>query len=156
MAAGLPELTMAGTLVADPELRFTPAGAAVVNFTVACNSRRKNEQTGEWEDADATFLRCTIWRQPAENIAESLIKGDRVMVTGSLKQRSYETRDGEKRTVYEVDASEVGASTKFATVKATRAGRSSASRSSRADAGDDPWGSAPPKGAPVQDEEPPF
>ncbi|HEY8590215.1 MAG TPA: single-stranded DNA-binding protein [Naasia sp.] len=157
--AGLPEITMAGTLVADPELRFTPSGAAVCSFNIACNSRRKNDR-GEWEDGDATFIRGQVWRQMAENVAESLRKGQRVMVTGELRQRSYETREGEKRTVYEVDATEIGASLKFAVARVEKAGRSgggerpSGGRSSSYDA-PDPWSSAPASGRAV-DDEPPF
>jgi single-strand DNA-binding protein len=102
-----------GTLVADPELRFTPNGVAVANFRIACNERRKNEQTGQWEDGDATFLTCNAWRDMAENITENLTKGMRVLVSGRLKQRSYETKEGEKRTVYEVEVEDVGASLKW-------------------------------------------
>lgn len=159
MAAGLPEITFAGTLVADPELRFTPGGAAVASFAVACNTRRKNEHTGEWEDGDATFVRGQVWRQMAENLAESMRKGQRVMVTGTLRQRSYETRDGDKRTVFEVDASEIGASMKFAVVTSQKAGRSGDSSRSSSPASrtgeHDPWGSAPAPGSQV-DDEPPF
>lgn len=121
--AGLPEITIAGTLVADPELRFTPTGAAVTNFTVAANDRRYDEDTGEWVDKGATFLRCSIWRHAAENIAESLTKGARVLVTGVLRQRDWETREGEKRVTFDVEATEVGASLKWATVKITKATR---------------------------------
>ena len=106
--AGLPEVTVAGTLTADPELRFTPNGNAVANFTVAANDRRFDKNTSEWVDAGATFLRCSIWRQAAENVAESLNRGNRVIVTGRLKQREYEDREGQKRTVFELDVTEIG------------------------------------------------
>ncbi len=123
--SGLPEVTVAGTLVADPELKFIDSGAAVANFTVAANDRRYDRERGEWVDASATFLRCSIWRQAAEHVAESLSKGDRVLVTGALKQRSWETDQGEKRTLVELAVTEVGPSLKFATAtvaKATRPG----------------------------------
>ena len=151
--SGLPKIEMVGTLTADPELRFTPSGAAVANFTVACNERRKNKDTGEWEDGDATFLRCNLWRQAAEHVAESLIRGARVMVTGRLKQRSYETREGEKRTVFEVEVDEVGPSLKWATAKVNKANRGNGG--APAGGSDDPWGSAPPAGS-AGDSEPPF
>src|SRR5882672_6257028 len=121
--AGLPELTVAGTLTADPELRFTPGGDAVANFTVAANDRRLDRNTGQWVDGDATFLRCSIWRDAAENVANSLNKGNRVIVTGRLKQRSYETTEGQKRTVYELDVTEIGPSLKWATAKVAKATR---------------------------------
>jgi single-strand DNA-binding protein len=121
--AGLPEITIVGTLVADPEIRFTPTGAAVANFTIAANDRRYDKTSGEWVDKGATFLRCSIWRQAAENIAESLTKGTRVLVTGVLRQREWETRDGEKRYAFDVEATEVGASLKWAAVKITKATR---------------------------------
>lgn len=161
MAAGLPEITMAGTLVADPELRFTPGGAAVASFTVACNERRMDRQSGEWVDGDATFVRCQIWRAPAENLVETATRGMRVVVTGSLKQRSFETREGEKRTVFEVDASEVAMSLKFAVgkmAKAARSGGAPIGGRGSAPANDDPWGSAPPASGskPLVDDEPPF
>src|SRR5215475_10586545 len=123
--AGLPEVTVAGTLTADPDLRVIPSGASVANFTVAANDRRYDKATGEWVDGDATFLRCQVWRQLAENVIESLTKGTRVLLTGQLKQRSYTTPEGEKRTVFELAVTEIGASLKFATVtvhKVTRTG----------------------------------
>jgi len=122
--AGLPEITVAGTLTADPELRFTANGIAVANFTVAANDRRYNAQTGQWEDAGATFLRCTIWREAAEHVAESLGKGMRVLLTGTLRQRAWETDQGEKRTSYEVDVIEIGPSLRWATAKVAKATRS--------------------------------
>ena len=123
MSQGDTPITIVGNIVADPELRFTPSGAAVVNFRVASTPRRFNSQTNQWEDAEGLFLTCNIWRQAAENVAESLQKGMRVIVNGRLRQRSYETREGEKRTVYEVEADEVGPSLKFATAKVTRTSR---------------------------------
>src|SRR5215204_1208619 len=108
--AGETVITVVGNLTDDPELRFTPSGAAVANFTVASTPRSFNKQTNEWEDGEAMFLRCSIWRQAAENVAESLQRGMRVVVQGRLKQRSYETPEGEKRTVIELDVEEVGPS----------------------------------------------
>jgi single-strand DNA-binding protein len=113
-------ITVVGNLTADPELRFTPSGQAVANFTVASTTRFLDKQSNEWRDGDTVFLRCSVWRQYAENVAESLSKGMRVIVTGRLKQRSYETREGEKRTVFEVDVDEVGPSLTRATAKVTR------------------------------------
>lgn len=157
--AGETVITVIGNLTADPELRFTPSGAAVASFTVASTPRRFNAQTNAWEDGEALFLRCSIWRQAAENVAESLTRGSRVIVSGRLKQRSFETREGEKRTVYELDADEVGPSLKYATAKVTKASRgegggggfgggSGGSNAPRSGGGapaggDDPWGSAP-------------
>ena len=107
MAAGDTNLTMIGNLVSDPELRFTPSGAAVAKFTVASTPRYLDKNTNEWKDGDSLFLQCQIWRQAAENVAESLTKGMRVIVSGRLKQRSYETKEGEKRTVFEVEVDDV-------------------------------------------------
>jgi len=155
--AGLPELTVAGTLTADPELRFTPGGDAVANFTVAANDRRLDRNTGQWVDGDATFLRCSIWRDAAENVANSLNKGNRVIVTGRLKQRSYETAEGQKRTVYELDVTEIGPSLKWATAKVAKATRRNGTGATQAaPAGGDPWGHAPSAGAPAGGDEPPF
>jgi single-strand DNA-binding protein len=109
--------TIVGNLTADPELRFTPNGVAVANFTVASTPRSFDRQSGEWKDGDALFMRCTIWRQPAEHVGESLTRGDRVVVQGRLRQRSFETRDGDKRTVVELDVDEIGPSLRYATVK---------------------------------------
>jgi single-strand DNA-binding protein len=119
--AGLAEITLVGILVTDPELRVSPTGAAVASFTVAAHDGRYDPGTGEWVDKGATFLRCPIECQAAENVAESLTKGARVLVTGVLKQREWETTDGDKRYAYEVDATEVGASLKWATMKITKA-----------------------------------
>ena len=113
-------ITVVGNLTADPELRFTPSGAAVTNFTVASTPRKFNSQTREWEDGDAMFLNCSVWKQAAENAAESLLKGMRVIVQGNLKSRSYETREGERRTVFEVDVEEIGPSLRYATAKVNR------------------------------------
>ena len=118
--AGETPITLIGNLTADPELRFTPNGAAVANFTVASTPRTFDRQTNEWKDGDAMFLNCSVWRQYAENVAESLTKGMRVIVSGRLKARSYETREGEKRTVFEVDVDEVGPALRYATAKVTR------------------------------------
>ena len=124
MAAGDTLITICGNLVDDPELRFTPQGHAVANFRVASTPRYFDKQANEWKDGDGLFLTCTIWRQAAENVAESLARGMRVIVQGRLKQRSYETREGEKRTVYEIEADEVGPSLKNATAKVEKVQRS--------------------------------
>jgi single-strand DNA-binding protein len=116
-------LTLVGNLTADPELRFTPAGAAVANFTVASTPRTFDKASGEWKDGDALFMRCNVWRQAAENVAESLVRGSRVVVQGRLKQRSFE-HDGQKRTVVEMEVDEVGPSLRYATAKVTRTQRS--------------------------------
>ena len=121
--AGETVITVVGNLVDDPELRFTPSGAAVANFRIASTPRTFDRQSNEWKDGDALFLSCSIWRQAAENVAESLQKGMRVVVQGRLKSRQYETREGEKRTVMEIDVDEVGPSLKYATAKVTRTTR---------------------------------
>jgi len=121
--AGDTTITVIGNLTADPELRFTPSGAAVANFTVASTPRTFDRQSNEWKDGDTLFLRCSIWREAAENVAESLTKGTRVIVSGRLVQRSYETREGEKRTVYELQVDEVGPSLRYASAKVTRTQR---------------------------------
>jgi len=122
--AGDTVITVIGNLTGDPELRFTPAGAAVANFTVASTPRQFDRQSNEWKDGDTLFMRCSIWREAAENVAESLTKGTRVIVSGRLVQRSYETREGEKRTVVELQVDEIGPSLRYATAKVTRAQRS--------------------------------
>jgi single-strand DNA-binding protein len=147
--AGLPDITIAGTLVADPELRFTSTGDAVANFTVAANDRRYNKETSEWVDKGATFLRCSIWRQAAENVGTCLTKGTCVLVTGVLRQRKWETSDGETRYSFEVDATEVAASLKWAEVKVTQATRTTTSDPT------DPWASTRPTTSGCSDE-PPF
>jgi single-strand DNA-binding protein len=175
--AGDTVITVVGNLTADPELRFTPSGAAVANFTVASTPRTFDKNSNEWKDGEALFLRCSVWRQAAENVAESLHKGTSVIVQGRLKQRSYETKEGEKRTVYELDVEEVGPSLKWATAKVTKASRSgggggfnggggqsgggggSSSSGSAPSGGDDPWASAPAGGAASSggwSDEPPF
>jgi single-strand DNA-binding protein len=160
--AGDTTITVVGNLTADPELRFTSSGAAVASFTVASTPRAFDRQSGEWKDGEALFMRCSIWRQPAENVAESLTRGARVIVSGRLKQRSYDTREGEKRTVLELEVDEVGPSLRYATAKVNRASRGqgdgggSGSGGGRASApADDPWGSAPPV-TPAGYSEPPF
>ncbi len=173
--AGDTTITVVGNLTADPELRFTPSGAAVANFTVASTPRIYDRQSGEWKDGEALFLRCNIWREAAENVAESLTRGSRVIVTGRLKQRSFETREGEKRTVMEVEVDEIGPSLKYATAKVNKAsrgggggggfggggggggGQRQAGGGGGAETHDDPWGSAPGPGSfGGNDDEPPF
>jgi single-strand DNA-binding protein len=174
--AGDTIITVVGNLTADPELRFTPSGAAVANFTVASTPRIYDRQSGEWRDGEALFLRCNIWREAAENVAESLTRGSRVIVQGRLKQRSFETKEGEKRTVIELEVDEIGPSLRYATAKINRAqrsdggggggygssgggggyGNSGGSRPASAPS-DDPWGSAPPAGSSGgYSDEPPF
>jgi single-strand DNA-binding protein len=121
--AGETVITVIGNLTGDPELRFTPSGAAVANFTVASTPRTFDRQSNEFKDGDTLFMRCSIWREAAENVAESLTKGTRVIVTGRLVQRSYETREGEKRTVVELQVDEVGPSLRYASAKVTRTQR---------------------------------
>jgi single-strand DNA-binding protein len=171
--AGDTIITVVGNLTADPELRFTPSGAAVANFTVASTPRIYDRQSGEWKDGEALFLRCNIWREAAENVAESLTRGSRVIVQGRLKQRSFETREGEKRTVVEVEVDEIGPSLRYATAKVNKASRSSGGggggfgggggggsrqpAQTGGGASDDPWGSAPASGSfGGGDDEPPF
>jgi single-strand DNA-binding protein len=124
MAAGDTQITIAGNLVDDPELRFTPAGQPVARFRVASTPRFRDNATGEWKDGDSLFLTCNVWRQAAENVAESLQRGMRVIVSGRLRQRSYETKEGEKRTVYEVEVDDVGPSLRNASAKVNRVARS--------------------------------
>jgi single-strand DNA-binding protein len=123
MAAGDTQITITGNLVDDPELRFTPAGQPVARFRVASTPRFRDNATGEWKDGDSLFLTCNVWRQAAENVAESLTRGMRVIVSGRLRQRSYETKEGEKRTVYEVEVDDVGPSLRNASAKVNRASR---------------------------------
>jgi len=124
MAAGDTQITIAGNLVDDPELRFTPAGQPVARFRVASTPRFRDNASGEWKDGDSLFLTCNVWRQAAENVAESLTRGMRVIVSGRLRQRSYETKEGEKRTVYEVEVDDVGPSLRNASAKVNRISRS--------------------------------
>jgi len=161
--AGDTVITVVGNLTADPELRFTPSGAAVASFTIASTPRQFDRNTNEWKDGEALFLRCSIWRQAAENVAESLQRGMRVVAQGRLKQRSFETREGEKRTVIELDVDEVGPSLRYATAKVNRTQRGSSSGgfgssgSGGGDAVDDPWGTPPPSsGGGGFSDEPPF
>lgn len=147
--AGETTLTVVGNLTADPELRFTQSGAAVASFTVASTPRHLDRASGEWKDGDALFLRCNVWRQVAENVAESLFRGSRVLVTGRLRQRSFETREGEKRTVLELEVDEIGPSLRYATAKVNKADRSSGPAqhqqpSQGYSGGDDPWGNPGP------------
>jgi len=169
MAAGDTTITMIGNLVDDPELRFTPSGAAVAKFRVASTPRYLDRQTNEWKDGESLFLQCQIWRQAAENVAESLTKGMRVILSGRLKQRSYETQEGEKRTVFEVEVDEVGPSLRNATAKVTKTARQGANAGGGFGApatesfSDDPWAAAAPSSAPAgggwattTNDEPPF
>src|SRR6266516_1638111 len=142
--AGDTIITVVGNLSADPELRFTPSGAAVANFTVASTPRTLDRQSGEWKDGEALFLRCNIWRQAAENVAESLTRGMRVIVSGRLRQRSFETKEGEKRTVVELEVDEVGPSLRYATAKVNKVSRAGAGAVGASGSGssapvDDPW-----------------
>lgn len=151
MAQGDVNVTVVGNLTGDPELRFTPNGQAVASFTVASTTRVLDRNSNEWKDGDTMFLRCSVWRQYAENVAESLTKGTRVIVTGRLKQRSYETKEGEKRSVVELDVDDVGPVLRNATAKVTRATRGDSGYNGGGGAPmDDPWA------APVASEEPPF
>ncbi|HEX5087461.1 MAG TPA: single-stranded DNA-binding protein [Nocardioides sp.] len=162
--AGETIITVVGNLTDDPELRFTPSGAAVANFTVASTPRNFDKNANEWVDGEAMFLRCSIWRQAAENVAESLQRGMRVVVQGRLKARSYETREGEKRTVFEIEVDEIGPSLKFATAKVNRTSRQGggggysggggqASQGGQSAPADDPWATPAPaaggQGAPA-------
>jgi single-strand DNA-binding protein len=146
MAAGDTVITLVGNLVDDPELRFTPSGAAVAKFRIASTPRFLDKQTNEWKDGESLFLSCNVWRQAAENVAESLQRGMRVIVQGRLKQRSYETKEGEKRTVYEVEVDEVGPSLKSATAKVvkTQRGAGGGFGGGAAAVDNDPWASAAP------------
>src|SRR5690242_7901303 len=139
--AGETVITVVGNLVDDPELRFTPSGAAVANFRIASTPRTFDRQTNEWKDGDALFLSCSVWRQAAENVAESLQRGMRVIVQGRLKSRTYEDREGQKRTVFEIEVEEVGPSLKYATAKVARASRSGG--------GGGGFGGGAPQGAPA-------
>ena len=173
--AGDTTITVVGNLTADPELRFTPSGAAVANFTVASTPRIFDRQSSEWKDGEPLFLRCSIWREAAENVAESLTRGSRVIVTGRLKQRSFETKEGEKRTVMEVEVEEIGPSLRYATAKVNKASRGGGGggggfgggapggtagggqRGPATEPAEDPWGSAPASGSfGGNDDEPPF
>jgi single-strand DNA-binding protein len=178
MAAGDTSITIIGNLVGDPELRYTPTGQAVAAFRVASTPRYMDRTTNEWKDGDSLFLSCNVWRQAAENVAESLQRGMRVIVSGRLRQRSYETKEGEKRTVYEIEVDEVGPSLRNASAKVTRSSRSGGGQGGGGGFGgsgqsgpggqggygggasgnrgaDDPWAADPPADSGFTDE-PPF
>ncbi|XTZ13211.1 single-stranded DNA-binding protein [Micromonospora echinospora] len=168
--AGDTTITVIGNLTDDPELRFTPSGAAVAKFRVASTPRFLDKASGEWKDGEPLFLSCTVWRQVAEHVAESLQRGSRVIVSGRLRQRSYETREGEKRTVIELEVDEIGPSLRYATAKVQKMSRSGGGGGGFGGGGgqggggnfDDPWASAAPapsrggSGGGNFDEEPPF
>jgi single-strand DNA-binding protein len=173
--AGDTIITVIGNLTDDPELRFTPSGAAVAKFRVASTPRVMDRQSGEWKDGEPLFLSCSVWRQAAENVAESLQRGARVIVSGRLRQRSYETREGEKRTVYELEVDEIGPSLRYATAKVQKMARSGGGGGGFGSGGgggqsgggggnfDDPWATATPApsssgsgGGSNFDDEPPF
>ncbi|NTW39250.1 MAG: single-stranded DNA-binding protein [Cellulomonadaceae bacterium] len=168
--AGDTVITVIGNLTGDPELRFTPSGAAVANFTVASTPRTFDRQSNEWKDGDTLFMRCSIWREAAENVAESLTKGTRVIASGRLVQRSYDTREGEKRTVVELQVDEIGPSLRYASAKVTRAqrsggggggfgGGSQGGGSSQGGGGgfdNDPWATPAPSAGGSFSDEPPF
>ena len=161
MAAGDTVITLVGNLVDDPELRFTPNGQAVAKFRIASTPRFMDKATNEWKDGESLFLTCNVWRQAAENCAESLTRGMRVIVQGRLKQRSYETKEGEKRTVFEVEVDEVGPSLRSATAKVVKASRGpgggggfGGSGSGGGSGSEDPWATQPPSGG--FSDEPPF
>jgi single-strand DNA-binding protein len=174
MAAGDTTITIIGNLTRDPELRYTPTGQAVASFAVASTPRFLDKNTNEWKDGDSLFLNCSVWRQAAENVAESLQRGMRVIVSGRLRQRSYETKEGEKRTVVEVEVDEVGPSLRYASAKVTKSNRSGGSggfsggggsgsggygggSGARAGAADDPWAAdAGGFGGDGPSDEPPF
>jgi single-strand DNA-binding protein len=178
MAAGDTQITIVGNLVDDPQLRYTPTGNAVANFRIASTPRFMDRATNEWKDGDSLFLTCNVWRQPAENVAESLQRGMRVIVSGRLRQRSYETKEGEKRTVYEVEVDEVGPSLRNASAKVTKSARSGGGqggggfgggpsgggpsgggqggRSQGGRPSDDPWASDASGGDQSFSDEPPF
>jgi single-strand DNA-binding protein len=149
-------ITVIGNLTDDPELRFTPSGAAVANFTIASTPRTFDKQANEWKDGEALFLRCSIWRQAAENVAESLTKGTRVVAQGRLAARSYETREGEKRTVNELQVDEIGPSLTWATAKVTRASRGGGSSRPSTPAAAASAPSSDPWAVPSSNDEPPF
>jgi single-strand DNA-binding protein len=171
MAAGDTQITIAGNLVDDPELRFTPSGQPVAKFRVASTPRFLDKNTNEWKDGDSLFLTCNVWRQAAENVAESLTRGTRVIVSGRLRQRSYETKEGEKRTVYEVEVDDVGPSLRNASAKVNRVarngsggsggggGRPSGGQGSQGGGGggdSDPWASDSSSSSSSFSDEPPF
>ena len=175
--AGETTITVIGNLTDDPELRFTPSGAAVAKFRIASTPRIMDKTSNEWKDGEPLFMACTVWRQAAENVAESLQRGARVIVSGRLRQRSYETREGEKRTVIELEVDEIGPSLRYATAKVQKMSRSGGNGGFGSGGGsgaggsggggqggyaDDPWASATPAGrggggsGSSYDDEPPF
>jgi single-strand DNA-binding protein len=154
--AGDTVITVIGNLTDNPELRFTPSGAGVAKFRIASTPRSFDKASGEWKDGEPMFLPCNIWRDAAENVAESLKKGDRVIVQGRLRQRSYETREGEKRTVYELEVDEIGPSLKWAVAAVTKKGSAGNGRRQNAGAPADGFGSGPGRSAGSFDDEPPF
>lgn len=156
--AGETTITIVGNATADAEIRFTQSGAAVCSFTVASTPRTFDRQSGEWKDGEALFLRVNAWRQMAENCGESVQRGTRVVVTGRLRQRSFETKEGEKRTVVELEADEVAVSLRYATASVKKADRpdSGGFGGGKSTPADDPWGSAPPAGSGGFADEPPF
>ena len=164
MAAGDTQITIIGNLTRDPELRYTPTGQAVASFAVASTPRFLDKSTNEWKDGDSLFLNCNIWRQAAENVAESLQRGMRVIVSGRLRQRSYETKEGEKRTVYEVEVDEVGPSLRYASAKVVKSSRSGGGGGGGYGGGSgggaaDPWAAEPAEsfgGGDAPPDEPPF
>ncbi len=158
--AGDTVITVIGNITGDPELRFTPSGAAVANFTVASTPRAFDRQSNEWKDGETLFMRCSVWRDAAENVAESLQRGTRVIVSGRLKSRSYETKEGEKRTVVEMEVDEVGPSLRYASAKVTKTQRGSGGGGGFGGGGggggyggnqgggaEDPWATAPAGGS---------
>ena len=148
--AGDTVITVIGNITGDPELRFTPSGAAVANFTVASTPRAFDRQSNEWKDGETLFMRCSVWRDAAENVAESLQRGTRVIVSGRLKSRSYETKEGEKRTVVEMEVDEVGPSLRYASAKVTKTQRGSGGGGQGGFGGggqqEDPWATGPSGG----------
>ncbi len=138
MASGETTVTVVGNLTGDPELRYTPTGTAVANLTVASTPRYFDKQTSSWRDGDTLFMRCNTWRATAENAAESLSKGDRVIVSGRLRQKSYQTREGEQRTVYELEVDEIGPSLRYATTKVNKVARETGAAST-GDDGEPPF-----------------
>lgn len=151
--AGEVQVTIVGNTTADAELRFIPSGAAVANFTVASTPRTFDKQANEWRDGDALFMRCNVWRQQAENVVESILRGTRVVVTGRLKQRSFDTKEGEKRTVVELDVDEVAVSLKYATAKVNKVSREGVRENPGSG---DPWGGQPANAGGHGDDQPPF
>jgi single-strand DNA-binding protein len=166
MAQGDIQITVVGNVTGDPELRFTPSGAAVANFTVASSTRIFDKQTNEWKDGDTVFLRCNVWRQYAENVAETLTRGMRVIVTGRLKVRQYETRDGGKGTSVECEVDDVGPALRFATAKVSKVSRGGGGFGDAPGGGqgggsapaDDPWATGGSSGGAWggSNDEPPF